>query len=110
VDIPVSNIDVVNLDDLVRLRQLAGPVEEYARVTVRATGQITVDENSDNALATNDLAMFAVELTGLPWWNSDADPAQFYNLFLRLHNDDPTDSVIFGYEARVDVVGGGATV
>lgn len=111
--IPVQDVDTVNLDDLARLRQLAGPLEEFARVTVRTTGSpptITVDENIDNALAEDDLVMYVTEFTALPWWNADADPNEAFKLFLRLHNDGPTDDVIFGFMARVESIGGGIPI
>jgi len=110
--IPVASVDFINLDDLVRLRALAGPTEEYAAVTVRATGPptIAVDENIDNALAVDDLVMAATEFTGLPWWNDDTTPANYYKLYLRLFNDDPAQDLVFGYEVWLEQSGGGQSV
>jgi len=110
--IPVTAVDFVNLDDLVRLRNALGPGEEYAAVTVRATGPaaITVDENIDNALAANDLVMAVSEFTGLPWWNDDTTPANFYKLYLRIWNDDAAQDLVFGYEIWIEQSGGGQSV
>lgn len=109
----VNSVGAVALDDLVRLRKLAATVaEEYGRVITRTPGgpSITVDEATNNDLAANDPVMMVTEVMELYWKNNDADPADYYKVFLRWYNDHPTQDLIFGYQFVAENLGGGIPV
>lgn len=110
--IPVNDIGLANNDDLVRLRQNAGPLEEYQRVIGRDTGanEIDVDETLVNTLNANDLVMFVVEIIDAPVWNNSATPGNEHKIYLEFFNDDDTADVIFGYEVIFENVGGGVPI
>jgi hypothetical protein len=106
----VNTVNVAEPDDLLRLRQAAGPLEEYGRITVRDTtppATYTVDENLVNALAISDLAMSVTEFVELPWWNTSAVPGNYQKLYLRFSNDHATETVKFGFHIFVESLGGG---
>jgi hypothetical protein len=108
--LPVNSVGSVALDDLIRLRKLAGTdAEEYGRIITRTPGgpSITVDEATVNALAANDPVMMCTEVLDMYWSNNSAIVANKQKLYLRFYNDDPVLSVIFGYDLHLEQIGGG---
>lgn len=110
--LPVVGVGGVVVGDLVRLRQDAGPLEEYARVSAVDAGvpDIDVFETTANALALDDHVMMVTELTEMPWRNNSGVPSESQKIFLRFYNDHPSQDVVFGYEATFDDIGGGLPV
>jgi len=107
--IPVTTVNIADPDSLLRLRQIAGPLEEYGRVTVRTPGgpSYTVDENIANTLAANDIVMSVTEFGDLPWYNNSSVGVNYEKVYLRFFNDHATATVVFGYEIYFECVGGG---
>jgi hypothetical protein len=108
--VPMSTVNIGEPDDLLRLRKAVGPLEEYGRITVRTTApatSYTIDENTVNAYAQNDVVMLVTEFVELPWWNDSAVPANYTKLYLRFCNDDAVATVKLGYELYVEEIGGG---
>lgn len=111
--IEVNTVNVAEPDDLIRLYEVAGPTQEFGRITVRNTTppvSFTLDENLVNAVAINDLMMAVTEFVELPWWNVSAVPANYQKIYLRFSNDHPTASILVGYDIYIESIGGGATL
>jgi hypothetical protein len=108
----VNTITPTNLDDLLRMRQAAGPLEEYQRVVGRNTGTLTVtiDETLVNSFATNDNVMFVNEYVDLPWRNNSGVGANSQKIYLEFKNDHPSQAVVFGYEVLFESIGGGLPI
>lgn len=101
----------VTADDLVRLHQAAGPLEEYGRISSLLGGppRVVLGETTANALAANDFVMVVAESTNLYWQNDSAVPANYQKIYLRFTNDGASN-LIFGYSVMLEGLRGTAIV
>lgn len=108
-DLVVNDVNLAGPDDLVRVRDKAGPAEEYGRITSRNAGTLTytIDEAVLNNFLANDPVMVVTEFVELPFLNISSVTPQ--RIFLRFFNDGATD-VKFGLQLDVENIGGGSTI
>ncbi len=111
-EVEISDLGIMNNDDLIRMRAAGGVTEEYQRIVGRDTinSEVDLDETLINALAVNDSVMAVTELIDAPWRNNSATPGEEFKIHLQFFNEDDTQAIIFGYEILFENVGGGVPI